>query len=58
MTLRIAIIIAPVLIQINYLLKAGKIILIVNSSGTKLKAILNQLNKEDRRHPYRFKSGI
>ena len=58
MTLKIAITIALVLIQINYLLRVGGIILIVGLSSTRLGVILNQLNKKDRRHPYRFKSGI
>ena len=46
------------LIQIDYLPGAGGIILIVDLSSTKLGAILNQFNKEDRRHPCRFKSEI
>ena len=58
MTLKIAITIVLTLIQIDYLPRAEGIILIVDLSGTKLGAILNQLNKKDKHHLYRFKSGI
>ena len=57
-TLKIAITIAPALIQIDYSPRVGEIILIVDLSGARWGAILNQLNKEDRRYLYRFKSGI
>ena len=58
MTLKAAITIVLVLIQIDYLPGVGGIILIVDLSGTRLGAMLNQLNKKDRYYLYRFKSGI
>ena len=57
-TLKTAITTALALIQIDYSPRAGEIILMVDLSGARWGAILNQLNKEDRRHPCRFKSGI
>jgi len=57
-TLKTAITTALALIQINYSPRAGEIILIVDLSSARWGVILNQLNKEDRRYPYRFKSGI
>ena len=58
MTLKTAITIAPALIQINYSPGAGEIILIVDLSSAGWGVTLNQLNKEDKRYLYRFKSGI
>ncbi len=57
-TLKTAITTAPALIQIDYSPGAGEIILMVDSSGAGWGATLNQLDKEDRRHPCRFEGGI
>ena len=57
-TLKTAITTAPALIQIDYSPGVGEIILMVDLSGAGWGATLNQLDKEDRRYPCRFESGI
>ena len=58
MILKTIIITALALIQINYLPGAEEIILIVDSSGTGWETMLNQLDKEDKYHLYRFENRI
>ena len=46
------------LIPLDYSPIVGKVILIVDLSITRFGSVLIQLNDSNKRHPYRYKSGL
>ncbi len=57
-TLKIALTIAPALVQLDYSILAGLIILTIDASGLGQRATLSQKDEKGWRHLYRYESGL